>query len=221
MVDLSLMVKTPPVTKISIDKISDLPEENPNQMSLEQYQALVKSIKTHGFLQPIVVYKSGKKFLLCDGFHRRKAMLELGETEIPATVCDDLDQAKIVARVLRLGMNINRGEVPFEQKAREVTDLLELGITEEHLQTTGITDAELEMIKSSINLDLENLFKTPDLGLDVDLTPSDEPSNNRSYKYSVAFDTKADRDRFEKEINTKALNEGQSCAQVLLSFIDG
>lgn len=83
------------ITKIV--PISDIVDNELNlqffrQQTEEEFQELKNSIQELGLLEPITVkymgYNVGQKYKVISGHHRKKAMLELGHTEIPVYILD-------------------------------------------------------------------------------------------------------------------------------------
>lgn len=56
---------------------------NPNEQDDETFLKEKTSIRRFGFVVPIIVRPSGKRFEIIDGEHRWRAAIELGLTEIP------------------------------------------------------------------------------------------------------------------------------------------
>jgi hypothetical protein len=103
------MTSLPPVQVIDIDRIITLEAKNPNVMGTEDFQALVRGIRTHGFLIPLLVYPKGDQFVIIDGVHRYEAACEVGLPQVTAVVLDNPTPAKV--RVLRLALNKLRGQL--------------------------------------------------------------------------------------------------------------
>lgn len=93
---------------VAIAKITPNPW-NYNEQDPVTFGKLVKSIRKHGFVQPVIVRrKAGGKLELINGEHRYRAALEVGLTEVPV---------------------IDLGKVP-DDKAKELSILLnEIGGT--------------------------------------------------------------------------------------------
>lgn len=87
-----------PMNKILLD------ESNPNKMTEKQMEALVKSIKDFGELQPILI---DKQYMVVDGEHRFRAYQKLGKETVPCIIIDIKGTQK---RLLRQIMNKVRGE---------------------------------------------------------------------------------------------------------------
>ena len=119
-------------------------ESNPNKMDDERFGLLVASIRTEGFLVPVLVNRMPDgKLVIEDGHHRYWAAKEAGLRQITAIV-----KAYSAARgaLIGVGLNRNRGEldlgqtVEVVQAAREAEELE----VQELSVLTGFTSAELE-----------------------------------------------------------------------------
>ena len=102
-------MKLPPVQVLPVESLTTLEAKNPNVMGTEDFQALVRGIREHGFLIPLLVYPAGEKFVIIDGVHRFDAAREVGLEEVTAVVLDNPSPAKV--RILRLALNRLRGQL--------------------------------------------------------------------------------------------------------------
>lgn len=104
-------------------------EDNPNEMTEEEENALRKSMQTYGFVAPIL---TDKNLLISDGAHRKKIAIELGMEKVQVIRLDlpDMDR-----RILRQVMNKLRGQhndlldaAEFQriEKEHKIEDLAEL-----------------------------------------------------------------------------------------------
>ncbi|HOK54491.1 MAG TPA: ParB/RepB/Spo0J family partition protein, partial [Armatimonadota bacterium] len=76
-------------TDIPIDKISLNPYQPRKTIDNDKFQDLVKSVRLHGVLQPIVVRSNGEGgYELVAGERRLRAATAAGLTRIPAIVKD-------------------------------------------------------------------------------------------------------------------------------------
>jgi len=76
---------------------------NPNRMKGSVYDFLKRSIKKHGFIQPIVITKEG---VIIDGEHRWKALKELGSTQVEVKV---LNLTEAEAKANTINFNLTKG----------------------------------------------------------------------------------------------------------------
>lgn len=100
---------------------------NPNEMTASEKQSLQEAIRTHGFMQEVLVRPhpdqesrdSGLEFQTIDGFHRSDAVMALAELD-PAAKIDVriIDADDFEAQKLTLVMNTNRGT---HDRIREAT----------------------------------------------------------------------------------------------------
>jgi ParB/RepB/Spo0J family partition protein len=85
---------------------------NINEMTATKYNALLSSIKTRGFIEPIIVRTINNKWQIINGWHRYNVAKELNFTEIPCIIynCDDNE-----AQFLTIGANEFRGETNLQK----------------------------------------------------------------------------------------------------------
>jgi hypothetical protein len=72
------------------------------EKKITRYRAIVTSIKDAGLIEPLVVFKKNRLFLLMDGHLRHAALLELGETEADCILSTDDESFTYNARVSRI-----------------------------------------------------------------------------------------------------------------------
>lgn len=82
---------------------------NPNEQSELIFSKLKGAIKKFGFLQPILVRKKGDGYEIIDGFHRYKAMMELGKKTITIN-CIREEVPDLAAQFLTLLANRLKGQ---------------------------------------------------------------------------------------------------------------
>ena len=108
---------------------------NPDK-NIVRYQAILKSIKEVGMIEPLIVYKKEAIYLLMDGHLRHAALLELGETEANCILSTDDECYTYNARVSRLS--------PIQEHAM-ITKSVKAGVTPAR-------------IAASLNLDISRVF---------------------------------------------------------------
>ncbi|MBW2561441.1 MAG: ParB/RepB/Spo0J family partition protein [Deltaproteobacteria bacterium] len=116
-----------------------IPEERARStFTPEQEAELEASIKTHGFVVPVLVAKQPDgKYMLIDGEHRIKVAKKLGLTKVPAVVTEG-DQKKTT--LLNVLANTARGTQNPMDVAEMLAKAREAGATEEELAAaTGHT----------------------------------------------------------------------------------
>lgn len=176
------------VKDIPLDKITTLNSPNPNSMSEDRYKALLRSIGEYGFLQPILVKKEGSSYVLIDGAHRMKAMLDLGKDKITAVIADTEEAA---AKLLRISLNKLRGEMDHTILAEEINSLME-DFSHDQLLATGLSMLELEAMEGIFNSSEEELFS----GSDTTLGRDEEKV--KTHNLTLKFDNEIDRAKFKE-----------------------
>lgn len=99
---------------------------NPNKMQFKVLKLLKTSIIEDGFLFPILVIyvKENDQYVVVDGFHRYKAMLQLNQDLIPAVVLKrDISER----RVMTVRMNKTRGVHQLDGDKKNFQNLLDEG----------------------------------------------------------------------------------------------
>ena len=116
------LLEVPPAELVDVNRLS-VDQENPNRMSARQFQALKKSIRSWGFIVPII---TNRDYLIADGEHRLKAAKALGMKQVSVVrlPVDDVDR-----RMIRQVMNKIRGEHDLFLDAEEYRKFVDLFAT--------------------------------------------------------------------------------------------
>lgn len=199
------------VEQIPISKIVAMPD-NPNRMDRFKKDMLVRVMREHGFLQPIlVVAKPDGTFLLIDGVHRIEAVVELGGTSILAVIAAD----ERAAALLRIALNNLRGEPDISTVAAELERMTAEGFEMDWLLKTGFDEREisrmLEMTARPVDDGLDQLNANVDVGRAAENTA-------RKYMLSITFESEAQR-ALAKARLLEAAGDGGSVADGLLALI--
>lgn len=112
---------------------------NPNKMSPQEYEALKKSIQEHGFVEPVVVQKSGMRII--GGHHRVRAIKELAieaGVSIPEIPCVVLDIADAAAKRLNLKLQHIHGKPDARLLGELLIDIFDEHIVEEDALSLGL-----------------------------------------------------------------------------------
>jgi len=118
--------------------IADIkPYENNPRINNKAVAAVLKSIQEYGFRQPIVLDKNG--VIIC-GHTRWKAAQELGLTEVPVHVAEDLSPEQIKAYRLADNKTAELSEWDYDLLPVEISDLDVAGFD---LSLLGFTDKEI------------------------------------------------------------------------------
>ena len=110
------------VTLINVDINKIFPNVwNPNEQSTFVYEKERNSIRTHGFIDPILVREIAEGYEIIDGEHRWRAAKEEMMTEVP---CNNLGAVTdSVAKQLTIIMNETRGEARRDKLSDLLADL--------------------------------------------------------------------------------------------------
>ncbi|MEZ6064116.1 MAG: ParB/RepB/Spo0J family partition protein [Planctomycetaceae bacterium] len=110
-------------TKIPVSRIVSEKQVR-EEFNEEGIAGLAATMGRNGQLNPVIVRKSGDKFILVDGERRWRAAKQNGMTELDATVVDrDLSPAEILE--LSLTANIQREDLTPPEKAFGIKALME------------------------------------------------------------------------------------------------
>jgi ParB-like chromosome segregation protein Spo0J len=140
-----MTTKTPPTMLIEDVPIDDLRPDpaNPRRISNEQLEALTRSLKEYGFVQPVLARR--EDLMVIGGHQRLTAARRLGYKTVPTIFLDlTLEQA----RVLNVGLNKISGDWDQELLARLLADLKP--IDEIDLALTGFSEDELANLLKSL-----------------------------------------------------------------------
>lgn len=170
---------------VVLSSLVELPTANPNELPPRQREALKKSIQANGFLQPILVWKKGRKMVLCDGFHRAAVMQELGYETAPAMVIEGTEEQ---VRLLRISLNRVRGNLDYSIMSEELKDILENSDYEiTDFDWTGLSDQELQALTADMD-ELDELTAQP-----IELMPKDDLDDRKMPRISIEFSTELEK----------------------------
>ena len=133
-----MTTNTPSVQSIEQVAIDDLRPDpaNPRRISTEQLEALTRSLKEYGFVQPVLARREDRTVI--GGHQRLTAARRLGYKTVPVIFLDlSLEQA----RVLNIGLNKISGDWDNELLGRLLADLKP--VDDIDLALTGFSDDEL------------------------------------------------------------------------------
>ncbi len=118
------------LSEIPIGKI-DPPDWQPRKnIENDTLPQLQESISNHGLLQPIIVEQVGDRYKVVAGERRFRAVQNLGWTNVPVRIVDNLDETKRIQ--IQITENLNREDITPMEQSRAVMKLFEV--------TLGISD---------------------------------------------------------------------------------
>lgn len=138
---------------MNIDKIDvpvgliDLDPENYNSFTEEMFDKLKNGIEKYGFLRPILVKRTGKRFLMIDGEHRYLAAVRLGYKEVPVWACPS-DLSDRDRKIIQINMNQLIGDSPDGDRLNETLQDIFAGSAnvDELLKTMPFTKGTLDLL---------------------------------------------------------------------------
>lgn len=107
--------------EVPIDDV-EVNEWNPNQMTEDVFNELVKEIQTNGFDEPVITVKNGDKYRVVNGEHRYRAAKQLGMGFLPIVVKLDWDEPTQKLQTVR--RNLLRGELDKVKFTKLVNDVV-------------------------------------------------------------------------------------------------
>jgi DNA modification methylase len=131
------------VVEVPIDELRPDPA-NPRRISDAQLEALTRSLKEYGFVQPVLARREDQTVI--GGHQRLTAARRLGYKTVPVVF---LDLTADQARVLNLSLNRISGDWDQELLARLLADLKPVGDID--LSLTGFSDDELAKLLRSLD----------------------------------------------------------------------
>ena len=116
---------------ISVDVILPNPHQPRAEIADEDVEDLVSSVQEKGVIEPLIVKRSGNKFILAAGERRLKAAQLAGLTEVPVIIRDLTDQ-----ELLEIGLieNLHRKDLnPMEEADAYEQLSKKFGLTHEQI----------------------------------------------------------------------------------------
>ena len=153
------------ITDVKIDDITPY-HDNP-RVNTDAINVVKKSLSEFGFQQPLVLDKDN---IIIVGHTRFAAAKELGFTDVPCFIADNLSDEKIKAYRIMDNKSAEYASWNYGLLTKEITDLLE---SDYDLEFTGFTDVELEDMGFDMNL--ESFVEEPQSEEDVIPEISEKP----------------------------------------------
>lgn len=171
------------VTLVDINELHPNPW-NPNEQTARQYEAEIESLKTYGFVQPIIARENpdGEGFQIIDGEHRYKAMRQMMESEaviegdlsplieskkVPVVVVDLDDES---AMKLTIIMNETRGEANTNKLSDLLAELSQSLDFNELMNGLPYSEQELKELVEIGDFDWSKLVPPDPAGFEPDET---------------------------------------------------
>lgn len=148
------------VEYIDVNKLTLL-ENNPRQISKENFEKLKKSIKDNPYYfeaRPIICSDRTKKIVILAGNQRYKASKDLGLKQVPCIILHNLTEQKEKEIVIR--DNVELGDWDYDLLANnwEVEDLQEWGVDVPVFENENVEELKSQEYKEKfmIIIDCEN-----------------------------------------------------------------
>ncbi len=117
------------VQKLNINKIYTNPNQPRKKFDQESLNELAESIKLHGLIQPIIVNKTDKGYMIIAGERRYKACKQCGLTEVDAIVKNYSNKQVAEISIIE---NLQREDLNPVELAKGIKQLMEeFGLTQE------------------------------------------------------------------------------------------
>jgi len=121
----------PRLLDIPIELIDPNPHQPRRNFQTEAFDELVKSIRQHGIIQPMVVTKNGERYELIAGERRLRAAKRLGFPTVPAIVRETRELEQLEMAIVE---NVQRQDLNPVEEALAYQQLLdEFGLTQEEV----------------------------------------------------------------------------------------
>jgi DNA modification methylase len=135
---------TPAVEQVPIDDLRPDPA-NPRRISAEELEALTRSLREFGFVQPVLARRADQ--VVIGGHQRLVAARKLGLKTVPVIY---LDLSSEQARLLNLALNRISGSWDQELLARMIADLRP--VEDLDLTLSGFAEQELDKLLKSLDV---------------------------------------------------------------------
>lgn len=196
------------------------PARNPNQMSPADYQSLLATVRSQGFLQPPLLRRieprspGAPNWEFIDGVHRGRALRDCGVTSV-LSVCTNATEEQ--AKLLQVSMNKLRGELNLTMVAETVRELVEGGVTDETLRLIGYSEDDLRTMMEATSTTTDEDILEESTGSFLDEAPEEE-AKPKPYLLELTFKTAAELRKVKRVL--KKAGSGDHAAG-LLSLIEG
>lgn len=147
-------------------------EYNPRAIQKEDFEALKRSIREYGFVEPVVCNKTTGRIV--GGHMRVRAAQDLGITEVPVVW---IEIPEVKEKALNLALNRIHGEWDEQMLAELIYSIKD----EEALALTGFNDEEISKLLDSVSGSDEEEDEAPPLPSETSVRPGDlyELGNHR------------------------------------------
>ena len=165
------------VLKIVYKPISELKEYSNNpRINDDAVKAVKNSVSAFGFRIPIVIDKNN---IIVAGHTRVKACYELGITEIPCIIADDLTEEQIRAFRLADNKTAEIADWDFEKLAEELDDIIDIDMSEFGFDDDELMDTMEDEVTSD---DIEDIGDSVKQSYDIIVKCDSESEQEETYE---------------------------------------
>jgi ParB-like chromosome segregation protein Spo0J len=148
------------IAKHPVSRVQWVPAElvyandyNPNSVAPPEMKLLEISIKTDGFTQPIVTWKTEEGYEVVDGFHRHKVGKKLGMSHLPIVVLNEENTSKEERIAATIRHNRARGKHQVKAMSDIVVELSRRNWSDERIgKELGMDSDEVLRLKQITGL---------------------------------------------------------------------
>lgn len=115
---------------IKLDQIYPNPNQPRKHFDQGKLEELAQSIKESGLMEPLIVVKRGKKYMLIAGERRWRSAHLAGISEVPVRIMEADDQKVAELSLLE---NLQREDLSIVEEAQAYQGLLDMGLTQEEI----------------------------------------------------------------------------------------
>ncbi len=225
-------------------------KDNPNKMSAESFDVLVRAMAHVGFLQPLLVRPAPDdvtsaipqpgKYIIVDGVHRLKAsrvVLGMKDSDVPHRFVDRLHRVQsdlklglpcLVgehltesdAELARVGMNRMRGELDLAMVSNGLMDLKVAGLSNAELTISGFSRSEIDDLLASVKVPTEAELLAGAPAIE-DVMGEKGDKVEKPFLLELTFATRGELARAKKALRKAAGGKGGDMAQGLLRLAEG
>jgi hypothetical protein len=165
------------VQEVPIDSLKPNPW-NPNKQTDFIFEKEKMSIKTHGFIDPILVREKDGDLEIIDGEHRFRAARSLGFEKISVNNLGEVSDP--VAKQLTIIMNETRGRADADMMSKLLKDIEQSVGLDHMIEVLPYTPTEIEAFTAEASVDWNEISPSLSQSAPLETAGSDPTSNGQS-----------------------------------------